>query len=268
VHVPRLSQSRPGSRAMTIGPELATAFILVFARVGTLTMLMPGIGETMIVARARLALAVLLTLVLFPVVRPSLPALPGGLIAPATIGVLIGEIFIGFTIGLAARIIIAALQTAGAIVAQELGLAYAQTVNPAFGGTDASIGNFLTITGLALVFATDLHHLAIAAIAASYMVIPAGAIPSVSDAAMLATRAAVQSFSVAVRIAAPFIVFGFLFNIGLGLLARLMPQLQVFFLALPATILGGMLVLLATIGVMMAVFLAEVRAFLANLLTG
>jgi flagellar biosynthetic protein FliR len=253
---------------MTIGPELASQFILVFARVGTLAMLMPGIGETMILARARLALALLLTLVLFPVVRPSLPALPGGLASPAMLGALIGEIFVGFTIGLAARIIIAALQTAGAIVAQELGLAYAQTVNPAFGGTDASIGNFLTITGLALIFATDLHHLAIAAIAASYMLIPPGAIPSVADAAALATRAAVQSFSVAVRVAAPFIVFGVLFNIGLGLLSRLMPQLQVFFLGLPATILGGMLVLLATIGVMMAVFLGDVRAFLANLMTG
>ena len=184
---------------MTIGPELATQFILVFARVGTLTMLMPGIGETMIVARARLALALLLTLVLFPVVRPNLPPLPGGLASPAMAGALIGEIFVGFTIGLAARIIIAALQTAGAIVAQELGLAYAQTVNPAFGGTDASIGNFLTITGLALIFATDLHHLAIAAIAASYMVIPAGAIPSVGDAAALATRAAVQGFALAVQ---------------------------------------------------------------------
>ena len=79
---------------------------------------------------------------------------------------------------------------------------------------------------------------------------------------MLAVRAASQGFSLAVQISAPFIVFGLLFNLGLGVLARMMPQLQVFFLAVPASILGGMFVLLAVVGVMMSVFLESLGTFL------
>lgn len=252
---------------MTITPDFAAAFMLVFARIGALVMLMPGIGEQMIPPRVRLALAVLLTLVLYPIVRPQLPPLVGGFAAPGAVGLLIGEILVGLMIGLVARMTLASLQIAGTIVAQQLGLAYAQVVNPAFGGVDSSIGNFLTLLGLALVFATDLHHLAIAAIAGSYQMLPPGGVPSTSDAAQLAVGAMARSFAVAVQISAPFIVFGLLFNLGLGVLARLMPQMQVFFLALPATILAGAVILFAVVGVMMSLFLSEVRDFLANLIT-
>ena len=83
-----------------------------------------------------------------------------------------------------------------------------------------------------------------------------------SDVITLAIRAASQGFALAVQISVPFIVFGLLFNLGLGVLARMMPQLQVFFLAVPASILGGMLVLLAVVGVMMSVFLNDIGGFL------
>jgi flagellar biosynthetic protein FliR len=260
--------ARCPDRAMTITPDYAAAFIIIFARVGALVMLLPGIGEQMILNRAKLALALLITLVLYTTVRPRLPALAGGLVGPGAVGLLLSEIIVGLMIGLATRMIVASLQTAGAIVAQELGLSYAQTVNPAFGGTDTSISNFITLLGLALIFATDLHHLAIAAISASYSMLPPGGLPPPGDATQLALKAVARGFKVAVQIASPFIVFGLLFNLGLGLLARLMPQLQVFFLALPATILIGMAILLAVIGLMMGLFLGDLRDFLMPLVTG
>ncbi|HVL74154.1 MAG TPA: flagellar biosynthetic protein FliR [Beijerinckiaceae bacterium] len=243
-------------------PEIASQFMLTFARVGTLVMLMPGIGEQMISARLRLGFALLLALVMFPFTRTLLPA--GGT-APALIGLLVGEIAVGLVIGLSVRMVLAALQTAGSIVAQQLGLAYAMTVDPAMGGQQAAIGNFLTLLGITLVFATDLHHLAIAAIRDSYMFLPPAGIPATEDAAMLAMRAVGRGFALAVQIAAPFIAFGLLFNLGLGVLSRLMPQLQVFFLAMPATILVGMAILLGVLGVMMAVFLADLSAFMRGL---
>ncbi len=87
--------------------------------------------------------------------------------------------------------------------------------------------------GAVLVFATDLHHLAISAIGASYVHLPPGVVPPTTDALTLAMKTMATGFSLAVRIAAPFIVFAIIFNLGLGLLSRLMPSLQVFFLALP-----------------------------------
>jgi flagellar biosynthetic protein FliR len=243
-------------------PEIATAFMLTFARVGTLVMLMPGIGEQLIPPRARLGLALLLSLVLFPLTRTLLPA--GGP-APSVIGVLIGEVAVGLVLGLSVRMVVGALQTAGNIVAQQLGLAFAMSIDPAMGGQQAAIGNFLSLLGITLIFAADLHHLAIAAIRDSYAFLPPAGVPEVGDAATLAMKAAGRGFALAVQIAAPFIVFGILFNLGLGVLSRLMPQLQVFFLAMPATILIGMLVLLAVIGVMMGVFLEDLGKFLTEL---
>jgi flagellar biosynthetic protein FliR len=247
---------------IAILPEISALFMLVFARVGTLVMLMPGIGERFILSRGRLSLAFFLVLVMLPMARGTLsvPTEPGALG-----GLLISEILIGLFIGVSVRLLMGALQTAGFIIAQTLGLGFAVTVDPTGGLQNPSLANFLTMLGIALILAADLHHLAIAAIHESYRLLPPGGFPEIGDVMTLAVRAMTRGFSLAVQISAPFIVFGLLFNLGLGVLARMMPQLQVFFLAIPASILGGMLVLLAAVGVMMGVFLDDLGAFLREL---
>ncbi|MCX7326762.1 MAG: flagellar biosynthetic protein FliR [Hyphomicrobiales bacterium] len=248
--------------AITILPELAALFMLVFARVGTMVMLMPGLGERFVLNRAKLAIAVFLALLLLPVARPlmQVPSDPGLLMS-----LLISEILIGAILGLSARLIMAALQTAGVIMANQIGLGFATAVDPAMGQQNPSIGNFLSILGITLVLVTDLHHLAIAAIHNSYTMLPPGAYPSVGDASALGLQAVSKGFSIAVQMSAPFIVFGLLFNLGLGVLARLMPQFQVFFLGAPASILIGMAILAAIVSVMMTVFLGELGSFLKQL---
>lgn len=243
----------------TLIPETAAAFILVFARVGTLVMLLPGIGERFINVRSRLAFALLLTLVMLPMVQRTLPLARLMQDTPALIGLLLSEIAIGLVIGFCARMIVAALQTAGSIIAQEIGLSFSLTMDPSLGTQNVSIGNFLVVMGVTMVFVTDLHHVAIAAIHDSYSMLPAGGMPPVEDSMMLALRAVARGFRLAVQISAPFIVFGLLFNLGLGVLSRLMPQMQVFFLAMPALILLGMFILMATVGVMMAAYINELR---------
>ncbi len=248
--------------SITILPELAALFMLVFARVGTMVMLMPGLGERFVLNRAKLAIAVFLALLLMPVARPlmQVPSDPGLLMS-----LLISEILIGAILGLSARLIMAALQTAGVIMANQIGLGFATAVDPAMGQQNPSIGNFLSILGITLVLVMDLHHLAIAAIHNSYTMLPPGAYPSVGDASALGLQAVSKGFSIAVQMSAPFIVFGLLFNLGLGVLARLMPQFQVFFLGAPAAILIGMAILAAIVSVMMTVFLGELGSFLKQL---
>ena len=247
---------------MTIAiPELSTLFMLVFARVGTLVMLLPGTGERLVPGRLRLAFALLLTLMLLPFVRGLMPAASG----PAVLGTLLGELVVGLVLGLATRIVVGALQTAGAIIAQELGLSFAMTIDPTQGaGQEAAIGNFLTLLGVTLVFAADIHHLAIAAIRDSYALLPPIGVPDPGDALRLAVGAVARSFGLAARISAPFIAFAILFNLGLGILSRLMPQMQVFFLALPLTILVGAVILLVCLGVMMGLFVEDLGAFLTG----
>jgi len=256
---PHWRGSRVRPMQIAILPEISALFVLIFARVGTLVMLMPGIGERFILSRGRLSLAFFVTLVILPMARSTItmPQDPAGLG-----GLLISEIMVGLVIGVTVRLLMAALQTAGFIIAQTLGLGFAVTVDPTGGLQNPSLANFLSMLGITLILAADLHHIALAAIHESYRLLPPGGFPEIGDVMTLAVKAMAQGFSLAVQISAPFIVFGLLFNLGLGVLARLMPQMQVFFLAVPASILGGMLVLLATVGVMMGVFLDDLGAFL------
>jgi flagellar biosynthesis protein FliR len=244
-------------------PQWAIAFVFVFARVGVLVMLLPGMGERGANARVRLALAMGFSLVFFPFVQPliAVPNTPGPMLF-AGLGI---EILIGMMLGLTARLIVAALQVAGEIIAQDLGLSFAQSVDPSAGTQGAAIGNLLAITGVTLVMVLDLHHLAISGIGASYSYLPPGALPPTGDAAALAVKTMGTSFTLALKIAAPFIVFAIVFNLGLGVLSRLMPTLQVFFLGAPAIILLGVLVMMATIGVMMNAYIREMTAYLSLL---
>ncbi|CAO4167387.1 flagellar biosynthetic protein FliR [Methylorubrum populi] len=247
-------------------PGLAAAFLLTFARIGTLIMLMPGMGEQLISARLRLSLALLVTLVLFPSVRPLLPMGNGTLAAPSLLGLLFGEILIGLMLGLSVRMVVAALQTAGVVISQQLGLSYAMTVDPTMGGQQVALGNFLSLLGVTLVMATDLHHLALEAIGRSYTILPPSGVPGMGDAAKLALDAFGRGFSLAVRISGPFIVFGILFNLGLGVLSRLMPQFQVFFLAVPASLLIGMMLLVSALSLIMGLFLDNLSRYLGAFL--
>lgn len=258
----RTSPWRKGARGtmqIAILPEISAIFVLVFARVGTLVMLMPGIGERFIFSRARLSLAFFIALMVVPIARPSL-RVPGDV--SGVVALLIGELLIGLVIGLCARLVMACLQTAGTLVAQTMGLGFAMTVDPTGGMQNPSIGNFLTMLGITLILTTDLHHIAIAAIHESYRLLPPGGAVDMTDVMALAIRSTARGFALAIQISAPFLVFGLLFNLGLGVLARMMPQLQVFFLAVPASIMGGMLVLLVVLGVMMSVFIDDLGAFL------
>ncbi|HEX7197948.1 MAG TPA: flagellar biosynthetic protein FliR, partial [Dongiaceae bacterium] len=127
------------------------------------------------------------------------------------------------------------------------------------------VGNFLAMLGVTLIFATDMHHLVIAATNDSYRLFAPGAIPFIGDVAALTTRTVANAFRIGIQLSAPFLVFGLLFNLGLGVLARLMPQMQVFFVGLPLSIMLGLLILVVVLGPMMTVFLAAVENALTAL---
>jgi len=244
-------------------PALAAAFLLVFARIGTMLMLLPGLGEQNISARMRLTAALVLAAVLLPLHRSAYHVDTSAL-APVIV-MLVEEILIGAMLGLTARLTISALEVAGSVIAQQLGLGFVTAVDPTQGEQGAIVGNFLTMLGITLVFATDMHHLVIAALNDSYALFAPGEVPAVGDAAALITKVVAGAFRIGIQLSAPFLVFGLMFNIGLGVLSRLMPQMQVFFVALPLSILLGLMFLVLVIGAMMGVFLDYAGGVLATL---
>jgi flagellar biosynthesis protein FliR len=244
-------------------PALAAAFLLVFARTGTMLMLLPGLGEQNISARMRLTFALVLAAVLLPLHRSAYHVDPAAF--GSVVVLLIEEMLIGAMLGVTARLTISALSVAGSVIAQQLGLGFVTAVDPTQGEQGVMVGNFLTILGITLFFATDMHHLVIAALNDSYNLFEPGDMPATGDAAALITRTVAGAFRIGIQLSAPFLVFGVLFNLGLGLLSRLMPQMQVFFVGLPLTILGGLLILTFVLGTMMTVFLADMRHMLGEL---
>lgn len=247
---------------VSILPEFALVFMLVFARVGTMLMLIPGLGERVAPARIRVTLAMFITLLSIPIVRPVLPV--NGISLPQAVPLLLTEMMVGLTFGLCARFLMSSLQTAGLLISQQIGLAFTMSIDPTGGdrGQAAAIGTFLSLLALSLIFATNLHHVAIAGIIDSYGTIRPGSAPASGDAVELAIAVVSSAFVTAVQISAPFLVFGLVFNVGLGILSRLMPQLQIFFLAMPAMILLGAIVFIFVIGLMMDGFLAHImRAY-------
>jgi flagellar biosynthetic protein FliR len=241
VHIPDLS-------------GMVLVFMLVFSRTGAMMMLLPAISDMGVPPRVRLSLALAVSFALTPALAHFYPAA-----APQNItalGILIiQEITSGVLIGAMARIIMSALSVAGYLIATQTGLAYAQTIDPSLGEQGAIVGNFFMLLGTVLIFATNLHHLAIGAIEGSYVLLPPGQALPTADMAELAIRLVSGSFALGLQLAAPFLVFGFAINAAIGLLARLMQHIQVFFIAMPVNILVGFFLMMLIMGSLMTMFL-------------
>lgn len=251
---------------MTIGldwlPGVAFTYILLFTRIGAILMLMPALGEDMIPARMRLSFALAFTLVVYPLLSPNMPAMPVDVMN--IVGLIFHELAVGMIIGAICRVTVMATQVAGAIIAFQTGLSSAMAADPTQTGVQGAVfGSFLSFLGMVLIFATDLHHMALAATYESYMTFPIDAPLMFDDAAQLAIRTVASAFSIGIQMSAPFIVFGLVFNLGAGILARLMPALQVFFVLMPANIFAGLVLFALLLTMMMGWYLTGFENHLA-----
>lgn len=237
------------------------AFALIFTRLGTMLMLLPAVGESTIPARSRISLAFGMAFLLFPLVQNKFPAVPSGLAALAFL--LLGEIVVGLFVGATMRIVMGTMQFAGSVLAFQTGLAFAQNFDPTQGVQSALVGTFLSLLAVTLVFAFDFHHLMIMAMRDSFELFRPGQLLPIDDITQMAVDTVANSFRVALQIASPFMVFGLVFYIGLGVLSKLMPQVQVFFVAMPANIFLGislLFLLLATMAMWFNEYFVEVAS--------
>jgi flagellar biosynthetic protein FliR len=240
------------------------AFMLVFARIGAAFALLPGFGDAYVPMRVRLLLALAIGAVVVPGVAPVLPPLPASGLGLAML--VMAESLVGFFIGSIARILLAALDVAGMIVSMQTGLAAAMMFNPALAAQGTLVGVLLTNLGIVLLFVTDLHHLLILAVVDSYGVFEPGAGLPFQDFGRAVVGFVAESFSVGARMAAPFLIVGLMFNVGLGVLQKLMPQIQIFFLAMSSQIALGLFMLMITLSAAMMFWLGHVEAGMIGLL--
>ena len=217
------------------------AFMLTFTRIGTAIIIMPGLGDSFVSTRVRLHMTLAISFVLFPFLLPHMPSpLPTTF---ALVSLIAMELVIGLLIGTVARIFMTALDTAGMVISSQSGLANAQVFNPTLAAQGSLIGAFLSMTGAVLIFATNLHHLLLTGLVESYQMFPLGSVPDAGSMAELITRAVSASFMIGAKLAIPFIVVTLLIYVGMGVLTRLMPQVQVFLVVLPLQILMAIILL-------------------------
>lgn len=228
--------------------EQANHFALTFARVSGAVMLIPGFGEPSVPARVRLLFALALSVAAMPaaavVTHDAL--LPG----------IVAETLIGIAMGLLVRLFHAAVITAGSYIAASIGVAGAIFFDPAQGGETTAVTRLVGTAALLLLLALDLHHLFLRGLIGSYA-LPLASLgtDSWAEGAVAMMR---HASVVALGMAAPFIAYGLLFNLALGLLSRLTPQIQLFFIAQPLNLLGGLGLLCVALGGALLLF---ARAF-------
>jgi flagellar biosynthetic protein FliR len=230
---------------------------LIFARLGPILMLIPGFGETFVPVRIRLSLALLLALVLFPVLRSVIPAIPGD-ISGISLAV-IKETAIGLMIGTILRIFMSSLAATGEIISIQTTLGFAQTANPTQAAPSTTIGTFLGLLGLVLIMSTNLHHMFLSAIVRSYTIFPFTRGIPLADANTLAIQTVSQSFALGLQLAAPVVAFSLIFNVAIGLVGRVMPQFQIFFVASPLMVLLGLSIFALSLGLIGVVWIDHYR---------
>ena len=167
------------------------------------------------------------------------------------------EFIIGLFIGTIARVLMVALDIAGMIISMTSGLANAQVFNPSVAAQGSIAGAFLSVAGVTLLFVTNLHHMLIHGIVESYNLFPVGEIPDNSSMAQLMTQAFSTSFKIGFQLAVPFVVIALMLYIGMGVLARLMPQVQVFMLALPVQIMLSMITMGLVLSAMLLFWITQ-----------
>jgi flagellar biosynthesis protein FliR len=224
--------------SLTLPPLTDAA--LIFARVGTMIMLIPALGERIVLRQGRLILAIFLTLLIVPLIPLNQVPRDDG---PGLVRIFLGEMAMGAIFGMALRIAASGLELAGHLIVQSLGLSFAETVDPMQGGQSSVLVQGLVIMGIAALMAADLHHVLIAAMVQSYSVFPPANWSMNEPLGLWVLMAFAHMGAVALGLAAPFVLLSLIVNVGLGIVSRAMPQLQIYFIGMPFTLMAGMALL-------------------------
>jgi flagellar biosynthesis protein FliR len=225
-----------GAHLLNLFSPLVLTALLGFARIGGAIMLLPGFGESVIPAQIRLCLAFAITLLMLKLLPPA----PSGLtliVLAARIG---GELARGIWLGLMARLFALALPSAGQIISYQIGLSSVVLPDATLGGESTLLSSFFGLLAPVLILATPLYVLPLHALVASYRVLPPGTGFAAGGALRIAVSLTARSFALGVELAAPFLLAGLVWQVGLAVISRLVPQVQIFLVALPAQLLGGL----------------------------
>lgn len=232
-------------------PFQSTQFLVLFARIGGVLMLLPVFSDEGVPGRIRLLMALAMTLALYGLLRGYVPQM-GSEVRLA--GVILAELMTGLALGMIVRIMFLGAVIAGSVMSMQTGLTSAVTHDIALGGQVPVMARVVGVAAAVVCLALNVHHLWIGAMVHSYSMFPVGELPPAQDFAQLAVATVSRSMALGVSLAAPLLVYGIVFNVALGLTARLAPAIQVFFIAQPLNIMLGLALFATLIGAVLLQF--------------
>jgi len=248
-----------------IGPQLVLATFLIFCRLGTCLMLLPGFSSPRIPVRVRLFLVLSVTLALAPLLAGKVQEGITGDGPVVVLGLIASEMLVGAIIGLMGRMFFLALQFAGATIAVVIGLSNTPDANIEEAEPVAALTALITLTAAVLIFVTDLHWEVLRALAESYATVPVSEELAANFGIIKIVDALSDAFLLALRISAPFIVYSLMINLMFGILGKLTPQIPVYFISIPFVLAGGGLILFFTASELLQLFMTGFADWLARI---
>lgn len=247
------------SEALALSQAWFATTFAVFLRVGVTFTILPGVGETFIPMRIRLAIAVLFALIVTPAVAPMISPILG--VMPP-LQFFLTEAISGFILGIGLRLIVITLQVAGVMAAQATSLS--QIMGGASPDPQPAMGGIMLLAGITLAVSSGLHLHLVQSFVLSYEVLPAGEFPLARDTAAWGIARVGSMFSLAFSLAAPFLIASLLYNLMLGVISKAMPQLMVAFVGAPAITWGSLFLLFLTLPFILHIWLRHFQTGLSD----
>ncbi len=242
-------------------------YLAIFLRLSLVIFLMPPFNNARFPPNAKALFVLVLTTLLFPLLRDVVPPLsfqPGPLVCMVA-----SEVLVALLMSLSMHIILGAFEFAGELISFQAGISMAQVVDPQGGFQISIVSNLIELFALLLFFTLNGHHVILKIIVESFRILPVGQfLPDAltMDRFVLASG---QLFVIAIKLAAPVLIVLFLIQVGLGVISKFVPNINILVTSFPITIIFGLLftgLALPFWGEAMAHYFDQVFAFMQNLL--
>ena len=227
-------------------------YLLVFARISAMAIVMPVIGFSSVAVRVRVLFAFILTLIIAPMLAPQVHYMPTQLVQLFVD--VSREVLIGLMIGYGAQIIFEAIMIAGLYVGYQLGLAIVNAIDPTSQDQMPIIGNFWMLVVLMFFIISHGHYFLIETMFMNFKIIHPAMAQFSGSTGQAIIRSGSLMYSLAVHFAAPIMIFILVFDVATAFIARVMPQMNIFFISLPLKIIFGLFLLIASLNIFQSMF--------------
>jgi flagellar biosynthetic protein FliR len=247
-----------------LGSDTVLSVFVLFCRIGACLMLMPGFSSDRVPVQMRLFLTLAVTLALAPVLVAKVEPNLSDMSLPVVARLVISETLVGGLIGLLGRFFFLALETLTNAMAMAVGLGSFMATGIENSELAPQLVSFITLAATMLFFATDQHWEVLRAIADSYAALPVANGFGVQFSLVQLADIASKTFFLTLRLASPFMIFGIVINLAIGLANKLTPQIPVYFISMPFVLTGGLFLLYFVSKQFLQSFMSSFAAWLST----